>query len=234
MKKVALLGVAITLFAAGVAQAGTATEISVNVLLYPLKGFGPNDANGNPSPTAPCKTVLVVDKDGDGLAGFGLSAAAPWSTDAPTDTFLFDANDWLVVGKTRGEWHKNETTGSFGLNTYIDTSAYTYKFDLDYSGDTPLTGPDYLNAGDHLWLFWFPTLTGTAITSDSPGQDKPFGAIDLGGLPGAGGSKGFLDGDEVWGVPDRVPVYSTAPEPATLVLTLLGGGLVALRRRRHA
>lgn len=214
---------AVTLLACASVHGAVATEISMSVVLYPL-----NDASGGAAAN-PMKTVAVVDKDRDGLAGFGLSDAAPYTDDAPTDTFLFDANDWLVEGTVGGvfkEWEKSQETGQLGFNDYLESELY--KFALDFAGDTPLSGADYVDAGDPLFLFWFPTLrAGDAV----PGPDAPFGVLNLGGLPAAGQSKGFSDADAVG---NRDAVYSTAPEPATMVLMLLGGGLMALRRRRHA
>jgi hypothetical protein len=199
MKKIALLSIAALLAAAGAAQA----SVSVQVTAWQL-----NDKDGN-DPAQKCKTIAVIDKDDDGIAGFDL-------TNASDTTFIFDADDVILNGDVSGgEW--SETTGDTeesGLKDYLVSG--TYSLNLG-SG---------IDEGDHVFLFYFPDLTASAT---QPGQNTYFGVLDLGPLPANTGSLAYNN----TGLDVRA-THQTVPEPATMVLLAIGGGLMAIRRRKRA
>jgi hypothetical protein len=216
MKNCALLSVALVLLMSGVAQAGF---VNVSILAYPLY-----DGSGN-NLTTNTKTLAVVDKDGDGLAGFHLSSIAPGTSLATA----FDPSDWIITGSPDGGastmW--NEETGSVGLPDMLYSRTYVFE----------LTGG--LATGQHLYLFWFPGLS-ASDTTVAAGQK--FGVLDLASLdtqngmgvlpPDNGGASSFAIQDLSSSVASAQ--YSVTPEPATMLLLAAGGVLALVRRRRTA
>jgi hypothetical protein len=222
MKKIAILMAVLVLLASGIAQA----SVSVNINAMPL-----GDENGA-SITANSKTLAVVDKDGDGLAGFGLFNIVA----GKSLTAAFDSSDWIITGVADGgsveTW--NDSTGTLGYPDMLYSR--TYSFDLT----------DGLAAGQHIYLFWFPGLDSSA-TSVAAGQK--FGVLDLyaieaglgntgssnmGALPNETGLAGFSNFSLDAGAATAQYVVGVAPEPTTMLLLAAGSGLMALRRRRHA
>lgn len=204
MKNLAL-SVALCLVASTVAHGGVQVALDY---------YGFADENGDLL-TTNSKVVMVIDKDGDGLAGFGLTAS-PATQNAPTDTFLLDADDVIVP-----DW--NEETGDYGSSAYCLSTSYD--FDLG-SG---------IDADDHIFVFWYPGLgiSATEPGTGPSGAGQVFGVIECTnqGLPPDNNSYTFSDLNDTW-EGSQTAVYSTAPEPATIALMLVGSGLALLRRRR--
>ncbi len=192
----------------GITAVAAQATVSVSVNVFAL-----NDQANN-APAIPSKTIAVVDRDGDGLAGFGdLQNLDPAN-------FLNDADDWIIADAFNaavpdGPW--NEATGDdaseFGFTEFLVTPNYV--FDLNANG---------LQAGDEVFLFWFPNLS---LAATAPGADQPVGIISLGVLPGDSGTLSFSNQTN----PNSQALYKTAPEPASVALLGLGGLLVARRRR---
>ena len=192
-----------------VAPAQAFVSLSVNV-------FALND-EADQQPGLPLKTIAVVDRDGDGLVGFSRSVV---TAPKPTDSFLWDPDDWIVenafVAQTpAGQWNESagDDAGEFGFNNFLVTG--NYGFDLAANG---------LEEGDEVFLFWYPGLPSDATNLNFADS---VGFISLGTLPGDGGTLSFSNQNN----PDSraVPIY---PEPASLALLGMGG-LVMLNTRRQ-
>jgi hypothetical protein len=204
MRKIALMWALVGLLAAGVAQA----SVSVQALAYQLEGNG-----GAKIPSASL-TVAIVDKDRDGIGA--VMGADP-------NTFVWDSDDWRIFGSPNGGagalWAE-PTSNDVTTDDYNYLDSRTYQFNLDAS-----TGDDYVDKDDPVFLVYFP---GLGVGATKPGPNQWFGVVELGPLPGDGGTLQYYK--------DNLTVtaqYQTAPEPATMALMLAGGGLMmALRRRR--
>ena len=184
--------------------------------------FGLNNADGS-APALPSKTIAIVDRDGDGLAGFDL---ANWDG----SSFLPDADDWIVTDTvgSNGEWF--EATGDDpGLetngNNLLVVNTSKYQFGLDEANEASQVTD--VNAGDEVYLFYFPNLD---IASAAPGVGQAYGVVLLGELDAVGGVNFVL----LTGGEDFRASNTTTPEPASLMAVLLGGVAICGKRRRRS
>ncbi len=207
MRKIPLICAATLLAGAASAQATVTVAVFFD---------GLNDAS-NQAPAAPALTKAIVDRDGDGLAGFDL---ANWDG----SSFLPDSGDWIVEGLVNGvssQW--NETTGD-AADGEADFSALVspaYQISLqDTQGVT---------AGREVFLFWFPNLPSTALV---PGQGQAFGVMSLGLLPSDGGDLTTFS----FGTPFPATFTTTStpiPEPASALFLVGGASMLGLLRRQR-
>ena len=211
----------ITLFSAAALLLGTTANAGV---LFAPAVSGLNNSSGV-APSAPMKTIALIDVDGDGLAGFDL---ANWDG----SSFLPDADDAIVTDEfgSKGQWNENTGDGD-GFEALVPDSVKNAL--LDAAGDpydfTVVTNanntPSVIGGGDAVYLFWFPELD-TAATS--PGAGQEFGVLLMGTLPDGFGS---LTPNLVSPNSNFFASNTTVPEPTSLALLGLGGLLVARRRR---
>lgn len=213
--KTVMLTLALTLIVSASSQATVLVGGTIN---------GLNNADGS-VPASPSKTIAIVDRDGDGIAGFDL---ANWDGSG----FLPDADDWIVTDTvgSNGSW--NEATGdgsnfeTFGNNVLeVDTSLY--QFGLEEGPDPVSQKVAGVNAGDNVYLFYFPNLD---LGAAAPGQNQAYGVVLLGGLDAIGGVNFVL----LTGAEDFRASNTTTPEPASLMAILLGGVAICGKRRRRS
>jgi hypothetical protein len=188
------------------AQAGTVTLNMVNGLFFKADG-----TTGLPENST---LVLLADADRD---GFGDMTAA-------VNTWTADPDDILLQ-----RWGSNDFAA--GPGSSFDSVIF------DYTG---------LAAGDPMLLLWY-CLPYDAMDDDGPGQEVDFGmfrsddvlsASKIGwNVPAEGDTTDLnfattsLGGD----IPDPAGVaqYTTAPEPATMLMLLAGGAMMSRYARRR-
>jgi hypothetical protein len=210
MKKIALLSAVLVLMTAASAQANVAISVSIGDLV---------DQNGQ-VPSGPSKVLCVIDRNHDGLGTLANASPTSWP---------LGADDWIVQGTYNNAANTTwfQTTGMGGnSNAYVET-LYNYIFPLGAGGQNSL------DTGDPIYVLWFPGLSANAT---APGQNQPFGVINLstldsmqGVLPVEQGTASFFDDGQ-----SLTASYVTTPEPATMLLLAAGGALTLIRRRRTA
>ncbi len=148
--------------------------------------------------------TLIADADGD---GFGDLTQA-------TDTWLGDADDVLMA-----RW---------GSNGWVVWGEDGNSWD---SHQVPFAG---LAAGDPILMVWYELPYDGGATG--PGEGVYFGSYGDWLVPADGATVQYNFQTVAAGgqIPDceGVADQMTVPEPASLALMLLGGGLLAARRRR--
>jgi hypothetical protein len=191
MKKYLIIAAIVTLGTAMNAQA----FVSFSATLTNLNDSSNVGANG--------KTVAVIDRDGDMLAGFGDLNANDGSS------FLFDADDIIV-----------EENGAYGTDGVWDAAvaggvlvSTTYSFDLGNG----------IDPGDKVYVFYFPGLPSNA---PAPGFGQEFGVVEVGVIPNDQGALSVFPSGQ-----STTADFTTVPEPASFALLGLGGLLIARRRK---
>jgi hypothetical protein len=189
--------------------------------------FGLKDSLGA-TPASSVKTIAIVDRDGDGLAGFDLGN---WDG----SSFLPDADDWIVTDTVGANGSWNEATGdgavvgsgieAFG-NDVLEVLTNKYQFGLEEGPDSAGQKVAGVNANDKVYLFWFPDL---ALGAMAPGVGQSYGVLELGALDATGGVNYVGDFGDV-----HVASNVTTPEPASLMAILLGGVAICGKRRRRS
>lgn len=176
-------------------------------------GTGARDAAGDTMAEGDGTWVLAIDLDGDGWDGLDYTEQA--TSEDNYSSWLWDAEDWIL-----------------GRGPVADSSAGMFAGEIFAEGTMTSAEIDGLTDGrsydkdvDAYYILWFDVAYDAGAAG--PGENVAYGAEYCNTLVGDG-----FNGD-------AFPVggnanLTTTPEPATLALMLLGGGLVALRRRRHA
>lgn len=204
-----------------------AADININVAgAYFWKNGTANFADTSNRLPAGLTVLLVCDTENNGLN---------MSITDPTSSWVADPTKDMILDK----WYGGSTAGRF--------SAHSVQFNLGGGVDV----------GDDLFLIWFDTRNATAYAGNGPGHDVAFGTyratstssmngsdttwdVPQGGFAGTlnmftvsrATALGMTDGlEESVGVASQ-KTASAVPEPASLAMLMVGGSLLALRRRR--
>ena len=204
---------------AGLSATAQAQQAFVGANLAPVA-----DQNGNTLPDGSIWTV-VIDRDNDGLAGFGVSGDP--LTDNTTelvggsvDPFLLDADD-LIVNQGVVETSIVDTpVGTFQLPGNANATA-NFVLENEDSGSFPTQA----NPGDTAYAFWY-------TTSDTLGVGDWFGIWEIGAVPAVTGAT--TNNNTSLSPQQATASYQIVPEPGTAALLLAGAGLAFARTRRSA
>jgi hypothetical protein len=164
--------------------------------------FDGKDANGNA--IANGTYAMILDLDGDGFNGNSyLSISSAFDN---SQSWLWDQDDLLMdIGQI--------------------TDGAAFPFSKITTDQIPST---YTPNSDQYYLLWFDTAFQTGSTG--PGTGVNYGAESLGTV---GTNPGDYTPFAVGGLASLKTFGSTTtvPEPVSIVLALIGGGAMALRRR---
>lgn len=204
-----------SLVVAGLVLAAS-TFANAGAITFQVTGLG--DAAGNPLPEGTL-VLLVADADNDNPTFENYQIGA--------DSFLGDSDDVILA---------MEQVTPHAIPVFADG------FRGDVSWDNAAKG---VKEGDSMALIWFDFDYATAQSAAGPGEgvaygvfrsDNPIGS-DQTALPffvpanNVNGTIGFSA--ESVGAGELNASYVTVPEPASMLILALGGGVAVLRRRRN-
>lgn len=165
-------------------------------------GFLFDGLNASGSPISSGTYMMLVDLDGDGWNGTSYTTQA--TTGNNYSSWLWDSNDLIL---DRGQISNGEAYPYASLSSANIPSTYT--------------------AGvDNIYLFWF---TGAySASAAGPGSNINYG-VELLGKVGAdpGDYTYFAEG----GIASLKTLGTVVPEPISVVLAMIGGGAMFIRKR---
>jgi hypothetical protein len=162
--------------------------------------------------------VMIFDTNGNGAQ----ATAFPWANWSPST--------WNAVSSGASPYTDSgciqPITNGVGDVQYIFT--FTDYVDDGFGNLTPVLPSGY-DTSDVYWLIWFDTPYSSTATGPGPGVK--FGAKAVGLLAGATSDGALLPTGSVIGDSGKIYYGVTVPEPVTMVLLAIGGGLLAMKRR---